>query len=280
MSMHAGLDEQKSSSHTKPLRIVIVDDHPIVRKGLTELINNEPDLTVCGESDTVDGGVERIRTERPDVAILDLSLGTASGLQLVKTLSAPLPDVRVLVLSMHDETLHAERALAAGASGYIMKHEAMEHLLGAIRRVARGKAYVSPRMSERILARVTGRRVADDRAPFERLTDREREVFALIGRGLRTRDIARELVLQWTALPQDQPDGRPQASGWLTSPVPLEGCNRLIRSPSVERLIVRSSGTQEGTNAWEHRFNVSGRDHRGSLSTPSPASCAIVARVL
>jgi hypothetical protein len=169
---------------------------------------------------------------------------------------------------------------AAGASGYIMKDKAMQHLLGAIRRVARGKAYVSPRMSERILARVTGRRVADDRAPFERLTDREREVFALIGRGLRTRDIARELVLQWTALPQDQPDGRPQASGWLTSPVPLEGCNRLIRSPSVERLIVRSSGTQEGTNAWEHRFNVSGRDHRGSLSTPSPASCAIVARVL
>ena len=183
-------------SRTRPLRIVIVDDHPIVRKGLTELINHEPGMTVCGESDTADGGLERIRVDRPDIAIVDLSLGMASGLQLVKTLNASLPDVRVLILSMHDETLHAERALAAGASGYIMKHEATRNLIGAIRCVASGKTYVSPQMSERIVARVTGRRAApDETAPFERLTDREREVFALIGRGLATRDIARQLAL-------------------------------------------------------------------------------------
>jgi DNA-binding NarL/FixJ family response regulator len=195
MPLQGRPDGPKNSSRPRPLRIVIVDDHPVVRKGLTEMINHEPDLAVCGESDTADGGLERIRSDRPDVAIVDLSLGKSSGLQLVKTLNASLPDVRVLVLSMHDETLHAERSLAAGASGYIMKHEAMQSLLGAIRCVASGKTYVSPQMAERIVARVTGRCTADERSPFERLTDREREVFTLIGRGLGTRDIARELAL-------------------------------------------------------------------------------------
>ncbi len=175
---------------------MIVDDHPIVRKGLTELINGEPDMTVCGESDTAAGGLERIRADRPDVAILDLSLGMDSGLRLVKQLDTVLPDVRVLILSMHDETLHAERALAAGARGYIMKQEAMHHLTAAIRCVAGGKTYVSASMSERIVARVTGRAASrDERAPLDSLTDREREVFALIGRGLGTRDIGRQLGL-------------------------------------------------------------------------------------
>ena len=183
-------------SRARPLRIVVVDDHPIVRKGLTELINHEPDMTVCGESDTAAGGLERIRIDRPDVAILDLSLGMDSGLHLVKQLDASLPDVRVLILSMHDETLHAERALAAGARGYIMKQEAMHNLIAAIRCVASGKTYVSPRMSERIVARVSARGATrDEPVPFERLTDRERDVFALIGRGLATRDIARQLEL-------------------------------------------------------------------------------------
>ena len=195
-SKHASPDAPKNASQTAPLRIVIVDDHPIVRKGLTELINHEPGMVVCGESDTADGGLTRIRAERPTVAIVDLSLGMESGLQLVKTLNASLPDVKVLILSMHDEMLHAERALAAGASGYIMKHAAMQHLIGAIRCVASGKTYVSPEMSERIVARMTGRRdtpVAT--APFERLTDREREVLTLIGRGLGTRDIAQQLAV-------------------------------------------------------------------------------------
>lgn len=195
MPMRADRDGPNRSQREPLIRIVIVDDHPVVRKGLAEIINNEPDLTVCGESDTVDGGLERIRAEGPNVAIVDLSLGDSSGLQLIKALSASLPDVRVLVVSMHDETLHAERALAAGARGYIMKHEAMYKVLGAIRQVAGGRTYVSPQMSERIVARVAGRRVADDRAPLERLTDREREVFTLIGRGIGTRDIAGELKL-------------------------------------------------------------------------------------
>jgi DNA-binding NarL/FixJ family response regulator len=104
---------------------------------LTELINHEPDMAVCGESDSVAGGLEQVRNAHPDVAIVDLSLGTDSGLQLVKKLDSSLPDVRVLILSMHDETLHAERALAAGARGYVMKHEATQHLTTAIRCVAR-----------------------------------------------------------------------------------------------------------------------------------------------
>ena len=189
-------ERRRSQARSGPLRIVIVDDHPIVRKGLTELINGEPDMTVCGESHTAGGALERIRIDRPDVAIVDLSLGMDSGLQLVKQLDASLPDVRVLILSMHEETLHAERALAAGASGYIMKHEAMHNLIAAIRCVASGKTYVSPQMSERIVARVTGRGTTrSEPAPFERLTDREREVLALMGRGLGTREIAQQLSL-------------------------------------------------------------------------------------
>jgi len=189
---------QKLSARPKSLRIVIVDDHPIVRKGLTEVITHEPGMTVCGESDSSAGGLDVIRRERPDVAIVDLSLGLESGLNLVKQLDALMPGVRVLVLSMHDETLHAERVLAAGARGYIMKQEAMQNLIAAIRCVADGKTYVSPQMSERILSRVSGRRAAaggPEGAPVERLTDREREVFALIGRGLGTREIAEALSL-------------------------------------------------------------------------------------
>ena len=193
---HASSDALGNASQTGPLRIVIVDDHPIVRKGLTELINHEPGMVVCGESDTADGGLARIRADHPTVAIVDLSLGMDSGLQLVKTLNASLPDVKVLILSMHDETLHAERALAAGACGYIMKDAAMQHLVGAVRCVASGRTYVSPEMSERIVARMTGRRdMPDATAPFERLTDREREVLTLIGQGLGTRDIARQLTV-------------------------------------------------------------------------------------
>jgi DNA-binding NarL/FixJ family response regulator len=196
MPTHLVPEGRKNSSHTGPLRIVIVDDHPIVRRGLTEVINQEPDMAVCGESDTAAGGLALIRSARPDVAIVDLSLGLDSGLQLVKELDASIPGARVLVLSMHDETLHAERALAAGARGYIMKQEAMQNLIAAIRCVASGKTYLSPQMSNRIVARVTSRGTTEHQpTSFERLTDREREVFSLIGQGLATRDIARQLDL-------------------------------------------------------------------------------------
>jgi DNA-binding NarL/FixJ family response regulator len=154
-------------------------------------------MAVCGESDSAAEGLALIGTARPDVAIVDLALGGASrleGLELVAAVATSHPGVRVLVLSMRDELLFAERALRAGAGGYIMKHEAVGNLLAAVRRVAAGKTYVSERVSERFFAGVTGRRAAAAGvSPIDRLTDREREVFELIGRGLGTRAIARQL---------------------------------------------------------------------------------------
>jgi DNA-binding NarL/FixJ family response regulator len=181
----------------RALRVAIVDDHPVVRKGLSHLINDEPDMAVCGESASPAGALTMVDTARPDLVIVDLTLGGASGLdglELVKALAASHPSVRVLVLSMRDELVFAERALRAGAGGYVMKHEAIGDLLTAVRRVAAGKTYVSERVSERFLAGLTGRRTAHAGvSPVDRLTDREREVFELIGRGLGTRAIARQL---------------------------------------------------------------------------------------
>ncbi len=183
-------------SSPEPLRIVIVDDHPVVRQGLVALIDQQPDMIVCGESDTVAGALARIASARPAVAVIDMSLGLESGLQVVKALDASASEVRVLMLSMHDETLYAERALAAGARGYIMKQEAMGNLIDAIRCVASGRTYVSPAMSDRIIARATARGAArTEREPLDRLTDREREVLTLRGQGLGTGDIAERLGL-------------------------------------------------------------------------------------
>ena len=183
-------------SSAEPLRIVIVDDHPVVRQGLVALIDQQPDMIVCGESDTVAGALARIGSARPAVAVIDMSLGLESGLQVVKALDASASDVRVLILSMHDETLYAERALAAGARGYIMKQEAVQNLIEAIRCVASGKTYLSRAMSERIVARVTAGGVGHtEREPLDRLTDREREVLTLRGQGLGTGDIAERLGL-------------------------------------------------------------------------------------
>ena len=129
--------------HTGPARVVVVDDHPIVRKGLTQLLNEQPDLAVCGEADSPQAALALIQAERPDIALVDLSLGQESGLELVKKVAASYAEVRLLVLSMRDEMLYAERALQAGASGYIMKNEAVRDLLTAVRRVLSGKTYVS-----------------------------------------------------------------------------------------------------------------------------------------
>jgi DNA-binding NarL/FixJ family response regulator len=181
-------------ARVRPLRIVIVDDHPILRKGLAQLINGEPDLAVCGESADPEGALAVIGAEAPDVAVVDLSLGTGNGLDLVKALAASHPAVRVLVLSMRDELLYAEGALRAGARGYIMKQEATRDLLAAIRQVASGRSYVSERVSERIHSGIQGRGMdAAGVLPMDRLTAREREVFELVGRGIGPRDIARRL---------------------------------------------------------------------------------------
>ncbi len=174
------------------VRLLIVDDHPIVRRGLSHLLRQQPDLTVVGEAGSLEGAVQAIAAlpMPPDVAIVDLGLGHESGLRLIPTLAATWPTVGILVLSMHDETLHAERALAAGARGYIMKDAAAQTLTAAVRRVAAGATYVSDAVAARIVSRAARRGVPEPREPRELLSAREREVFALLGRGLSTRGIA------------------------------------------------------------------------------------------
>jgi DNA-binding NarL/FixJ family response regulator len=176
-------------------RIFIVDDHPVVRKGLIEFLNLEEDLVTCGESASAEEALESLPALKPDLVILDLSLKGTSGLELLKDIRIRHPDLPVLVLSMHEESLYAERVLRAGARGYIMKQEALPELKIAIRRVLDGKIYLSGRMGEQLLESFAhGARVRTG-SPLERLSDREMEVFEMIGRGLETKEIAYKLHL-------------------------------------------------------------------------------------
>ena len=186
---------QRTSSSARgrnTVRVVVVDDHPIFRKGLVEAIQDEPGITVCGEAGTVGTALATIAEHKPDVAIVDLSLKDESGLDVVSALARTHPAVRVLVLSGYDERLHADRALKAGALGYIMKDKAATELLEAVRRVAAGKSYVSPETADRILSSLGRSR---RRSPVDRLSDRERHVLTLMGRGVATREIAAQLDL-------------------------------------------------------------------------------------
>src|SRR4051794_34524984 len=176
-------------------RVFVVDDHPILRQGLVQLLNREPDLEVVGEGDDVYDSLRAIRAARPDLCLVDVSLKGGDGIELVKELKAGDPDIAVLVLSMHDEQLYAERALRAGARGYIMKQEAPKALLDAVRRVLGGEIFVSPKMGASLLNRMVGSKTATSVSPMERLTDRELEIFRMIGAGLSVRQIAEKLFL-------------------------------------------------------------------------------------
>ncbi len=185
---------KKTDSNSR-VKILLVDDHPIVRQGLAELIEQEEDLVICGEAQSGFEALQAIAAAKPDLAIVDISLQGTNGLELIKQIKAGHSDVPVLVLSMHDETLYAERALRAGARGYVMKEEATARLITAIRRVLSGEIYLSERMSARLLSRFVDGAPQIGGSPMERLSDRELEVFELIGRGLGTRRIAEELHL-------------------------------------------------------------------------------------
>jgi DNA-binding NarL/FixJ family response regulator len=176
-------------------RIFVVDDHPIVRQGLSLLINQEVDMTVCGSAKDASSALEAIGSLRPDLLILDISLEGPDGLDLLKSLRLQDATIPVLILSMHDESLYAERVLRAGAQGYIMKQAATDGLLEAIRRILRGEIYVSDRMAARILLQFAGHAAHPERSPVEELSDRELEVFRLIGKGHGTRGIAELLHL-------------------------------------------------------------------------------------
>ena len=175
--------------------VFIVDDHSLVREGLTNLINRQSDLFVCGEAKGSAEAVEGITKEEPDVAIIDISLANESGLELIKNLVKQLPQLAVIVLSMHDEALYAERALRAGARGYVMKHETSKSVLASIRRVLAGDIYVSERIVNRMALRLSSARRSAASSPVERLSDRELEIFQLLGQGRTPSEIARDLNL-------------------------------------------------------------------------------------
>ncbi len=180
---------------TKKAAIVIVDDHPIVRQGLADLLNEEPDLIVTGQAEDAPEAVQLIRQQKPDIVIIDVSLKETSGIELIKDIKALDPDIPVLTLSMHDESLYAERALRAGAKGYIMKQEATDKIVNAIRTVLKGQLYLSDKMSSRILRKIIGGGVEVESSPVDRLSDRELEVFTLLGQGHGTRQISEQLHL-------------------------------------------------------------------------------------
>ena len=176
-------------------RIFLVDDHPLVREGLTNLINRQDDLIVCGEAEDSSEAIGGIARSRPDVAVIDISLKNESGLELVKNLGNQFPLVALIVLSMHDEALYAERALRAGARGYVMKRETTKSVLTAIRRVLEGSVYLSERVVNGMARKLSLSDKAAVGSPVERLSDRELEIFRLLGQGRTTSQIADDLHL-------------------------------------------------------------------------------------
>jgi DNA-binding NarL/FixJ family response regulator len=174
-------------------KILLVDDHPLVREWLANLINEQTDLRVCGEASNSPQAFQKIGAEKPDIVIVDISLEGGSGIELIKNIKAAHPDVAMIVLSMHDESLYAERALRAGARGYIMKREATKKILQAIRAVLGGKLYISDKISDAMAEKFVEGRPTATASPVEQLSDRELEVFQLLGRGFSTRQIADHL---------------------------------------------------------------------------------------
>jgi DNA-binding NarL/FixJ family response regulator len=176
-------------------KIYIIDDHPIMVQGLKELINNQKDMRVIGSSDDWHVALEQVKKIAPDLIILDVTLKDANGIEVLKNLKIHVPHIKILMLSMHDENLYAMRSLKAGAQGYIMKQEAVEKVLGAMRQVLAGEVYLSETMSKRTMFQLLGRGGSRTGSPLEDLSDRELEVFTLIGQGCTTRQIAEKLHL-------------------------------------------------------------------------------------
>jgi DNA-binding NarL/FixJ family response regulator len=189
------MNSNPTANVARKRRIFLVDDHPLVREGLTNLINEQNDLAVCGEAEDCAGAMTGIAKTRPDVVLVDISLKNESGLELVKNLESQFPLVALIVLSMHDEALYAERALRAGARGYVMKRESTKSVLASIRRVLEGGVYVSERVVNSMARRFSSSPKQAEASPVERLSDRELEIFRLLGQGRTTAQIAEDLHL-------------------------------------------------------------------------------------
>jgi DNA-binding NarL/FixJ family response regulator len=188
-------EHEQSGVNTKKHQVLIVDDHPIVRQGLAQLINLDNELNVCGEASDIPSALQSVKEVRPDIAVIDISLGDVSGIRLIEDLSSQYPDVLILALSMHDESLYAERSLKAGAKGYIMKKEPPGQVILALKKVLSGDMYVSNDLSLKLLQKFVANKGRESRSPIESLSNRELEVFQLIGRGYKTRKIAEHLNL-------------------------------------------------------------------------------------
>jgi len=176
-------------------RILLVDDHPFMRAGLRQLIDRQPDMAVCAEAGSPAEALSLLASSKPDLVLSDLTMPGRSGLEFIKDLKAANASLAILVVSMHDESVFAERVLRAGGRGYIMKEAGGENLLAALRQVLRGEVYVSPRMSARILDRMSTGGSRGGNSPIEKLTDREFEIFQLIGQGKGSKEIAAQLKL-------------------------------------------------------------------------------------
>ncbi len=187
--MSISMTEKVNQTH----KVVIVDDHPIMREGISELINRERDLHVCSEAGDIPQALQAIADYSPDVVVVDLGLGNSSGIRLVENISYSYPEMLVLVYSMHDESLYAERCIESGARGYIMKQEPSKKFLIALRTVLDGKIYVSDSMSERILYKLRDKKNKYNQSPIELLGNRELEVYQLVGKGVKKREIAESL---------------------------------------------------------------------------------------
>ncbi len=187
--------KSQSVTRVKKKTVFIVDDHPLLRQGLALLVNREQDLAVCGEAEEAQTAMKEIAAKKPDILIADISLNGPDGLDLLKNLRTLYPNLPVLILSMHDESIYAERALRARANGYIMKQEATEKVLVALRRILGGDIYLSDRMSNKLLHQYISGAPADMNSRLSALSDRELEVFRLIGEGGSTRQIAEKLHL-------------------------------------------------------------------------------------
>lgn len=195
---------EEASGGTHPVaksRVLLVDDHAMFREGMRQLIEREPDLTVCGDVADAAAAMQEIREKKPDLVIADISLSGTTGIDLIKNIKAEFEDLPVLVVSMHEESLYAERALRAGAMGYVMKQEPAKTVKVAIRKVLGGDIHLSDKMSATMLAKfMLGGRANQPVSPIESLSDRELEVFRMLGEGKATRQIAKELDLTITTI--------------------------------------------------------------------------------
>jgi len=191
-----GCEEQQNASDETRKKVLIVDDHPIFREGLADLINRQKDMEVCGMAKDVPRTLKALKKLTPDIVTVDISLENASGLELMKDIKIRFPDLPMLALSMHQESFYAERAIRAGAKGYITKQEASKKVITAIRKVLEGRLYLSDGMKEELLYSMIGHNGSDAASsPIDRLTDRELEVFKLLGQGRGTSQIAEQLCL-------------------------------------------------------------------------------------